>query len=112
MQIDVVSERRLYAPWTGVAPSDEARARLDYVTASSGIIPVKRVLNQLHQFLGENGYNEVRYHLQSAPLHMIDLSAERVDCTLIVSVPRRMQIEALMIMIMIMNEIRSRAALE
>lgn len=66
MQIDVVSERRLYAPWTGVAPSDEARARLDYVTASSGIIPVKRVLNQLHQFLGENGYNEVRYHLQSA----------------------------------------------
>ena len=59
MQIDVVTERRLYSPWNGVVPSNETRLRIDYVSPSSGIIPVKRVLNRLHQFLGENGYNEV-----------------------------------------------------
>ena len=49
VQIDIVNEDRLYPKWK--------EADFGEVDASSGIISGKRLLNELHQFMAQQGSN-------------------------------------------------------
>ncbi|KAF6018830.1 AGL [Bugula neritina] len=65
--IDIVQETRLYSSWS-TQPTDLSQ----YCSENTGIISAKKVLNSLHQYMGDSGYSQVYVH---------DLSASVVSVT-------------------------------
>jgi glycogen debranching enzyme len=56
-KIEVVSEKRLYPGWSdSTSPSPHPWSTIDH---THGLIEAKRLLNQLHQQLAEEGYHEI-----------------------------------------------------
>ena len=54
LQINVVSEKRLYPSW-----SDDSTTNTSSVNLSTGFISVRKALNKIHGELSENGFDQV-----------------------------------------------------
>lgn len=60
VQIHVVKEDRHYLSWPNKASKLKGNA---FLKESSGILSAKRAINELHRWLGEQGYTQVGYML-------------------------------------------------
>ena len=56
-----MEERRLYTNWSDKSKS---HSESSHCNISTGIIKAKKILNDLHRFMGDNGYDQVK-HLEN-----------------------------------------------
>lgn len=61
LQIHVVDENREYTQWTD---KEEESQDPDFVNGNTGIVTVKKALNDLHFKLANEGYNQVNKQIK------------------------------------------------